>query len=131
MNTHFDHVGDRARAESSKMVRDFVERRADGRPAIITGDFNAGPYSYPYRLLVRGGRNDVPFTDAWHKLYPKSDPGTAHGWDATAGGRIDWILCSRSFTVKRAAIDRYHIGNRWPSDHFPIQAAVDWPNAVN
>ncbi len=127
VNTHFDHIGDRARAESGKMIRNFIEGHALGRPALVTGDFNAPPYSLPYRNLVRGGSGDVPFTDTWHKLYPKSDPGTAHGWDARAGARIDWILCSRSFQVKRAAIDRYHIGNRWPSDHFPINAVVAWP----
>ena len=127
LNTHFDHIGDRARAESAKMIRNFLDSRADGRPVIVTGDFNAHPDSPPYRLLVRGGQNDVPFTDTWRKLHPRSDPGTAAGFDGRGGARIDWILCSRSFQVKRAAIDRYHVGNRYPSDHFPINTVLAWP----
>ena len=43
-----------------------------------------------------------------------------------AGARIDWILCSRHFTPREAAIDLHREGTRWPSDHFPVTGLVAW-----
>ena len=135
LNTHFDHVGDEARRESAKMVRAFLEEHAKGpsagsgqsRPVIVTGDFNAHPDSPPYRLIVKGGEGDKPLVDTFLALHPEPAEGTAHGFSGKGHARIDWILCSSSFEVREAEIDRHHEGNLYPSDHFPITAVVAWP----
>ena len=127
VNTHFDHVGDEARREAAKQIREFLTKRAEGRPAIVTGDFNAKPETPPYHNLVKGGDGDKPLVDTWLALHPEPASGTAHGFSGKGHARIDWILCSPSFKVQEAEIDRFHEGERYPSDHFPITAVVAWP----
>ena len=41
MNTHFDHLGVKARQESAKIMMDLAERL--DAPAVVTGDFNCFP----------------------------------------------------------------------------------------
>lgn len=121
VNTHFDHRGPKARLESAKLLRAFVEKRGPAAPVIVTGDFNAGPGSEPYKALVG------TLVDSWLVLHPEPPEGTAHGFTGKATTpRIDWILCSPSFEVKEATIDRYHEGGRYPSDHFPVSAVLSW-----
>ncbi len=36
------------------------------------------------------------------------------------------MLASGHFAVMDASIDRYHEGSLFPSDHYPILAALDW-----
>ncbi len=127
LNTHFDHVGDEARRESAKQIREFLDRTAEGRPVIVMGDFNAKPDSPPYRSLLKGETGDKPLTDTYLALHPEPAAGTAHGYSGKGHGRIDWIFCSPSFKVREAEIDRFHEGDRYPSDHFPITAVLDWP----
>ena len=121
VNTHFDQRGPRARVESAKQIRAFVEKRGLAAPAIVTGDFNAGPGSEPYKALVG------TLLDTWLVMNPEPAEGTAHGFTGKASTpRIDWILCSPAFIVKEAGIDRHQEGGRYPSDHFPVWAVVSW-----
>lgn len=45
LNTHFDHVGQTARAESVELILNRADSLSAGRPIIITGDFNSTPES--------------------------------------------------------------------------------------
>jgi endonuclease/exonuclease/phosphatase family metal-dependent hydrolase len=120
VNTHFDHKGMQARLEAARLLKAFVEKEGRGGPVIVTGDFNAGPGSDPYRALVEKGR----LADTWRELHAETH-GTAHPFTGTpVTPRIDWILCSPHFEVKEAAIDLHHEGSRWPSDHFPVAAVL-------
>ena len=40
------------------------------------------------------------------------------------GPRIDWIGCSRDFSLNAVAIDRTERDGRTPSDHFPVTAVL-------
>ena len=51
VNTHFDHRGPEARLQSAKLIRRKVAELAGGQHAIVTGDFNAGADSDPYKAL--------------------------------------------------------------------------------
>ena len=42
------------------------------------------------------------------------------------GARIDWILVTPPFRVRRVAIVTDHQDKRYPSDHFPYEAEVDY-----
>jgi len=58
-NTHFDHIGQVARRESSKLLLNLIEELAVGdRPVIVTGDFNGVQNSESIRLLTEGGLID-------------------------------------------------------------------------
>ena len=121
VNTHFDHKGPKSRVEAAKLIRAFVEKRGLAAPVIVTGDFNSGPGSEPYRALVG------TLVDSWLVLHPEPAEGTSHPFNGKpTTPRIDWILCSPAFEVKEAAIDRHHDGGRYPSDHFPVGAVLAW-----
>lgn len=133
LNTHFDHQGERARAESARLIRMKIAQIGKGCRCIVTGDFNADPAQPPYRELfeldTKGteGQSSL-LVDTLRVYTPKVQPeeGTFSGFDATktGGSRIDWIACSREFEVRLAGIDRTSLEGRTPSDHFPVTAVL-------
>jgi len=129
INTHFDHVGVVARNESAKLIRSKANELARGASIIVTGDFNAGEASEPYRFLF--GEIDgepSPLVDSLRSLRPErgQEEGTFSGFVAAnqKGARIDWIGMSRDLKVTAAEIDRTETDGRTPSDHFPVTAVV-------
>lgn len=124
-NTHFDHVGATARLASARLIRGLVDEHAEW-PVIVTGDFNCGPGSKPYEVLIANG----PLRDTYVASGGREESaGTFNGFKGMRdGARIDWILVNDRFAVVDAGIDRrsYEAGGetRYPSDHFPVTAAV-------
>jgi endonuclease/exonuclease/phosphatase family metal-dependent hydrolase len=129
LNTHFDHRGVKARAESARLMRRQIEALGEGGPVIVTGDFNAGEGSEPYRLLFDKLQDRAsPVRDSLRLIHPERQPeeGTATGFKASAtrGARIDWIAVSPHWKVVSAEIDRTQRDGRTPSDHFPVTALL-------
>lgn len=126
LNTHWDHRGEQARLESARLIRRWLaERRATGA-VLVTGDFNAGEGSPPYRELTGG---EPVLADTFRAAVPArgEEEGTYHGFGGGRGGeRIDWILAGEAFRVREAAIDQGQRGGRYPSDHFPVTAGLVW-----
>jgi endonuclease/exonuclease/phosphatase family metal-dependent hydrolase len=128
-NTHFDHRGPMARLQSARLLRERIGRIAGGCSIVVTGDFNAGEGSEPYQALFAAvDGKDSPILDCFRKVHPErgADEGTANAFRAasTRGARIDWIGCSRDWTVLSAEINRTSKDGRTPSDHFPVQAVL-------
>jgi endonuclease/exonuclease/phosphatase family metal-dependent hydrolase len=125
-NTHFDHAGPTARLESAKLLRERVAAAAKDSACIVTGDFNAGEASAPYRALFEPiDGSDSPIADTFRKLHkPADNEGTFSGFSAksTGGERIDWIGATSDWEILSAGIDRTAIDGRTPSDHFPVNA---------
>jgi endonuclease/exonuclease/phosphatase family metal-dependent hydrolase len=124
-NTHFDHRGPQARLQSARLIREQVGALGRGCSLIVTGDFNAGEGSEPYKsLFAEQGGQPSPLVDCFRAVHAQrgTEEGTASGFRAnnTRGQRIDWIACSRDWTVVSAAIDRTAKDGRTPSDHFPV-----------
>lgn len=131
INTHFDHRGSKARTESAKQIRSFVASLPEGSSVIVTGDFNAGVDSDPYKALFAQSDSSSVFVDTFAKLNPTAgkNDGTFNGFKGTqTGARIDWIAASREIEVITAEIDRTSFEGKYPSDHFPVTAEVRLPN---
>lgn len=129
LNTHFDHIGQQARLESAKLIRSQVGKLAAGSGSIIvTGDFNAGEGSDPYRALFETRPDAPPLIDSYRAAHPERQPneGTFSGFKATgtAGERIDWIAVSPDWQVLSATINHTARDGRTPSDHFPVAAVL-------
>jgi endonuclease/exonuclease/phosphatase family metal-dependent hydrolase len=129
LNTHFDHVGKKARAESAKLIRQKLAELGTGCRLVVTGDFNAGEASDPYRaLFAKDGDAASPVVDSFREIHPQRGPaeGTFNGFKPTAtkGERIDWIAASRDWEIRTATIDRTVKDGRVPSDHFPVTATL-------
>ena len=131
-NTHFDHRGVQARIEAAKLLRRRVAEARKTCRVIVTGDFNAGDDSEPYRAFFAKSANQAaPVADAFRLANPtrSTNEGTFSGFkvEATTGPRIDWIGVSPDWQVVKAMIDHTAREGHTPSDHFPM-AAVIRPN---
>ena len=125
VNTHFDHVGERARLESARIIRRMTDALG-GKPVIVLGDFNCGPGSPPYKVLTEDRGNLAELHDAHVALgLAETDAGTFNAFRGRlTGPRIDCILFNRRLEALQSAIDRRRFNGRYPSDHFPVTATL-------
>jgi endonuclease/exonuclease/phosphatase family metal-dependent hydrolase len=125
VNTHWDHMGQVARLESARLMR---QRLAPDLPVIVTGDFNCTEDDPPYAALLHG-QTQPQLLDSFREVHPTRtrEEATFNGFDGrSTGSRIDWILHTPHFTASAASIDRFNVDGRYPSDHFPVHAQLNW-----
>lgn len=125
VNTHWDHKGQQARAESAKLMRTMLDKQRDGLPVIVMGDFNTTETGEPYRTMTAGEL----LRDAYRAVHaqPQEEEASFNGFKGTkTGKRIDWILHTAELRPKEAAIDRTNRNGRYPSDHYPVTAVLEW-----
>ncbi|MBB5838478.1 endonuclease/exonuclease/phosphatase family protein [Kribbella italica] len=111
INTHYDHLGDTARVESSRLLDQWATL---DRPWVLMGDLNAEPASPPLKVLTATG---------WTDALPPDAGGTFHDFTGEAGERIDHILVKRLHVVD-ASVAQHRPGGRLPSDHWPVVATL-------
>ena len=117
--THMDHRGAEARLQGARMIA--ARAAAAPRPVIVLGDLNAGETEPPLAALADAGLVDC--FRVWNPEGPES--GTFHGFSGKAGQRkIDFVLVGPGWEVLGAAIVRFAASGRYPSDHFPVSAAL-------
>ncbi len=127
LNTHFDHVGAVAKANSARLIGEWVKAGPDaGLPAIVMGDFNSPTGSEPYRLLADTGATSLSDARNLSASAPYGPKGTFTGFriDADAAEPIDHIFVSPRFQVTSHAVITQHWGGRLPSDHYPVLAEL-------
>ena len=126
-NTHFDHRGERARAESARLLLKQIEKISGSLPIILTGDFNGNESSEPYRILTSGATKGQKLQDA-----RQLSGGGHHGPTSTFNGfgalrqnmRIDYIFVRDRVTVLQHGVLADQWDGRWPSDHLPVLAEL-------
>jgi endonuclease/exonuclease/phosphatase family metal-dependent hydrolase len=129
LNTHFDHQGPKARAESASLIVSKLREIGENCRWVVTGDFNADPKERAYANLFThnnaGARRLIDTLRAVHPT-PRPNEGTFSSFDASQiqGPRIDWIACSEDFDVQAAEIVRDSRDGRTPSDHFPVSTVI-------
>lgn len=126
-NTHFDHIGKIARAESAKLLLNRVNDIAGKTPCIVMGDFNATPNDEPIQVIT--DKNDPK-----HLKDSKSLSATLHyGPTSTfnsfknkeSGDQpIDYIFIKQGVKVLQHATLTQTWEGRFSSDHFPVFARV-------
>jgi endonuclease/exonuclease/phosphatase family metal-dependent hydrolase len=122
-NTHLDHISSLARHHGARLIQKFFSDKNE--PLILVGDFNEPPDAAVFQELTRPGHR---FVDTWRVLHPQGpEPPTQHNFDGQPRGhRIDWILVTAPFQVTKADVVVYNHSGRYPSDHFPYIAEVDY-----
>lgn len=118
-NTHFDHVGDMARAESSKLILEQISKfNTKNYPVILTGDFNLTDDSLPIKTISKE-LNDSYTTSL---LSPYGPKGTFTAFDVNVipENRIDYIFTKNFNVLNYRAINDRRENLLYPSDHFPI-----------
>lgn len=127
-NLHLDHVSEKARRESVKLVLKKVwAMSGEGSQVVITGDFNADQNSEPYARMV--GRRD--FQDCYMLAQSRFAPcGTFMDWkpEKCNKERIDHIFVSEFTKVLTYSVETCCYWDkkkcRTLSDHFPIVATI-------
>lgn len=120
INTHFDHIGEEARVESSKLIAEFVSEIENDIPIIITGDLNVPETAKAYSVLSE----HPEIHDARYLSESGHDGPTAtfNNWSELrpAETRIDYIFVNNSIRVlnHKIADDKYE--GYYPSDHLPV-----------
>lgn len=144
-NVHLDHESQISREKSVWAVLRHISKRATTDQVVWTGDFNAAEWNAAIRNVGgevaadvngHGNRNAIEraslpvFTDSYRLLYPKEKTvGTFHAFrGGTDGDKIDYIFIPKETRVLEAEIHRSHLGDRYPSDHFPVSAKVVLPS---
>jgi endonuclease/exonuclease/phosphatase family metal-dependent hydrolase len=125
VNTHFDHqVEDARRLSSEALVRELAAFDPD-IPVFVTGDFNCGIGSEPYRILTGQGKLKDAVQEAEVRIgYERC---TFHNYSGTeSGSSIDWILYRGAVEVKRSEKITFQLDGRYPSDHYPVTADAAW-----
>ncbi|MCW3086722.1 MAG: endonuclease [Sediminibacterium sp.] len=117
-SAHYDHQGETARRESSKLILRKIKEIAGNDPAIFVGDLNGGYDSECYKTLAA--------TDWLKDAHKEAAFSYANNGSFNAFGKqdrneiIDHIFTTQDFGIEKWGIltDTYH--GKYPSDHFPV-----------
>lgn len=125
-NTHFDHIGSEARAESARLIlTQMAQLNSGGEPAILTGDLNLEPDSDPIQFL--SGRMNDARTAATELAFGPEGTFNGFQFDRAPERRIDYVFVSPGVRVNRYAVLSDSKELRYPSDHLPVWAEVYLP----
>jgi endonuclease/exonuclease/phosphatase family metal-dependent hydrolase len=123
-NTHFPHRPQdaAARLKCAGVIVERMNRLPKDVPFLMTGDFNSPAGGDVFKLFT------AQLKDAWDTAVKRSGPeGTNSGFAGrTTGRRIDWILYRGPFRVLEAETVTRNEKGRYPSDHFPVIAALEF-----
>lgn len=130
VNTHWDHVGIRAREASGALLRDWIAaHRKPGEQVLLMGDFNTTANSAAMAALIdaNSGLRDTR-TTARHGTSGPDFSFNSFDPMPASGQMIDHILVSAGIGVIKHMVIAQHAGGRVASDHFPVGALFDLPS---
>lgn len=126
-NTHFDHMGKIARAESARLLLAKVHSIAGKKPVVVMGDFNAEPSAEPIQILLNPNDPDRLVNSLELSQTAHYGPtGTFNGFKNAelSDQPIDHIFLKNGGKVlKHATLSQTWTG-RFSSDHFPVMAII-------
>ena len=138
-NLHLDHVSQPSREKSAVLLSLRLLARENKNPFILTGDFNTGENNPVILYLkgkvpLRGSNGDekkspVPVVDTFRVLHTDANEvGTFNGFKGNRkGDKIDYIFTLPDVKVLDAKILYDNVDGKFPSDHFPVWAALRFP----
>lgn len=128
-NTHFDHIGQHARYESSKLILKRIREETGDFPILLIGDFNYTSSSDGYKLLTDTSDEKMLY-DAQFISAEKHTGGnvTFNGYGELNEpvGKIDFIFVSENISVVRHMILKDKYKTKFPSDHFPVLSKISF-----
>ena len=128
-NTHFDHMGERAREQSAALILKKALPIAGKDPFVITGDLNVTEDTAAYKTLAAGA-NGLKIADARYASVNGHFGGdsTWNGFKELVPGRkIDFIFVRDGVKVLEHGILSDRWGELWASDHLPVLAEIVIP----
>jgi endonuclease/exonuclease/phosphatase family metal-dependent hydrolase len=128
-NTHFDHIGVRARDSSAQLIRLMMARIAGTSPAILTGDFNSTETDSPYLRLTSDQSGLPSLHDAGQisQIHHQGPSATFTGFgfkNPDPGEQIDYVFVDKTSRVRRHTTIIARCPDGFLSDHQPVMAEV-------
>lgn len=124
-NIHFDHVGNVARTNSSKLILEKIKAfNVKNYPVVLTGDFNLTDDSEPIKIISKELKDTY-----YHSQTPHYGPkGTFTAFDITKipENRIDYIFTKGFEILSNRTVNDRRENLLYPSDHFPIIAELNF-----
>jgi len=123
-NTHFDHIGEQARAESALLIlKKAAEINSENLPIIIMGDFNLETDSQGVQNILK--KLDDSHVTAKTSFGPE---GTFNGFhfNKPVKRRIDFVFISKDVKALKSGILSDSNNCHYPSDHFPVYVELDF-----
>jgi endonuclease/exonuclease/phosphatase family metal-dependent hydrolase len=124
-NTHFDHIGEQARQNSSKLIYSKItESNPENYPCILMGDLNLTPETTAIQYLCEV-LDETKSLAGENSTGPQgSFNGFKHAEPVT--DRIDYIFISKGDgKVNQFKIIDDQVEERYPSDHLPVLVEVE------
>lgn len=122
MNTHLDHVGQKAMQGGAELIGQRAAEIAGELPVILTGDFNVTPDSVPCLTVKAAGFADT------RDLAPGADTGITFNNFETEPSEdqavIDYIFIKGPVQAKKMQVVRKKLDGHLPSDHYPVVAQL-------
>lgn len=120
INTHLDHVGETARREGVALLMTRIAALSEGRPVVLTGDFNADPGSDVIARVIGSGllrhTRDVA---AECKGTPWSFSGFGYVPEADRT-LIDYVFVNDGFETLTHEVLPDTLDGGYVSDHAPV-----------
>ena len=129
-NTHFDHMGEVARLNSSHMLLETVNAKRGDLPAVVTGDFNANPETEVIKAILNE-EDPNHLTDTRALTTRVSGPSyTFHDYGRTPVAEreiIDYIFIKGDVQVNslRVIAEGDKPGHVYYSDHHAVIAELE------
>jgi len=126
-NIHYDHIGQEAREESSKLVVQKIEEiNTEKLPVVLLGDFNVTPDNAAYTTITSSdGWKDARLVSKT-PCYGPAGTFTGFDWEKMPDGIIDHIFVKGQIEVFRHGILSDNYDKKYPSDHFPVMVEVQF-----
>lgn len=122
-NTHFDSTGANARYHSAQLINKKVKEFTNGKPVIITGDFNFNPESSAYEQLTSNGLSDSRIVSKSIPYGPKATFNAFQDHEIPKE-RIDYVFVGNNIEVLSYSVLNNSYNLKFPSDHFPVLIKV-------
>jgi endonuclease/exonuclease/phosphatase family metal-dependent hydrolase len=120
-NVHWDGASAAARARSAEALLEWID---DGLPWLVVGDLNTTADDAGVRRMLAAGLRDP--LESLGAGGPGA--GTHHHWDGrTDWTRIDFVLVTKQWRVRSAAVVQDPFRGRLPSDHWPVVVSLELP----
>jgi endonuclease/exonuclease/phosphatase family metal-dependent hydrolase len=130
-NTHFDHMGQKAREKSAEVILHHIDSlNFDEYPLFLMGDFNLEPNKQPIKNISQI-LNDSRYASQNSPFGPE---GTFCGFDVcdSVKGRIDYIFSSKdNILINQYAVISDVIKLKYPSDHLPVLIRAELKGTSN
>lgn len=129
-NTHFDHIGEKARQESAKLILAQMEKLGGTKfPFVLTGDFNVVESSEAYKILTGSSNEKTSLKDARY-ISQNGHFGGNSTFSAfktlEPNRRIDYIFVKDGTKVFEHGILSDLWDGKWASDHLPVLAEISF-----